>query len=816
MTGWSGDLRYAWRQLRKSPGFAATAVLTLVLGIGANTAVFQLLAAVRLRSLPVEKPQELAEVKIVGGNGGMGLNQKYGELTQPLWREIRERQPAFSAMFAWSADQRYVGQGSAMRPFNGLWVSGDFFRVLGIRPWRGRLLMPEDEAECPVSHAVASYAYWQRELGGRDLSAGIKLIANNDLVEIVGVTPPGFFGMVVGDRFDLAFPFCQPQEGFRRDLFDLSVMGRLKPGWTTARASAAMDALSPGVFEATVPPERDSNAIDSYQHFRLAAYPASTGVSSLREYDRSLVLLLAITSLVLLIACANLANLMLVRASARRAELALRLALGASRSRLLRQLLVESALVTVAGAVLGLVLAPSLSRVLVWSISTESAPINLPLVTDWRLLMYAISVAAFTGVIFGGLPAFEATRRDPLSAMKPGGRETAGRARFRFQQALVVTQMSISLVLLVGALLFVRSFRNLITFNPGMRESGMRVAFLGFWQSHLPRERWLAFEQELLEELRSLPGVMNAATTTHAPLLGGSWEHAVHVGASEGYSKFTWVSPEFFKTMDIPILRGRSLLPQDTASSSRVALVNETFVRHFLNGVNPIGQILRTSPEPDYPATVYEIVGIIPDTRYNDLRSETPPMTFAPISQLPAPQPWARVMIRSDLPAATLDAAIRQAVAEKHPETLVQCFDFQTLVRDGLIQERLMALLSGSFGVLAVLLTAVGLYGVISYIVLLRRKEIGIRMALGASRGSLIREILLQTSVLLIVGLAIGAGVALVAGQSARSLVFGMQPGDLLTFAGAGALLIAFALLASFLPAQRASRIDPMVALRYE
>jgi len=232
--------------------------------------------------------------------------------------------------------------------------------------------------------------------------------------------------------------------------------------------------------------------------------------------------------------------------------------------------------------------------------------------------------------------------------------------------------------------------------------------------------------------------------------------------------------------------------------------------------VNPIGQTLRTSPEPDYPATVYEIVGIIPDTRYNDLRSETPPMTFAPISQLPAPQPWARVMIRSDLPAATLDAALRQAVAGKHPEVLVQCFDFQTLVRDGLIQERLMALLSGSFGVLAVLLTAVGLYGVISYIVLLRRKEIGIRMALGASRGSLIREILLQTSLLLIVGLAIGVGVALVAGQSARSLVFGMQPGDLLTFAGASALLIAFALLASYLPAQRASRIDPMVALRYE
>jgi predicted permease len=814
----AADIRYALRTLRKSPGFAITAIATLALGIGANTAIFMLLDAIRLRSLPVQDPQELAEVRITdSGHQGMGNNQQYGELTRPLWQEIRDQQQSFSGVFAWSVNLRYMGRGSEMRHFHELRVSGDFFRVLGVRPFRGRLLMPEDEGACPMTRAVVSYPYWQSELGGRELSPAIKLVVDNELVEIVGVTPPGFFGMVVGEGFDIAIPFCEPKEGLRRDIFEVSVMGRLKPGGTIQRASAEMDALSPAVFEATIPPGRDTRSTEIYKHFRLAAYPASTGVSSLRDYDRSLFLLLGIAGLVLLIACTNLANLLLARASVRQREMAVRLALGASRGRLIRQLLTESLLLAATGAAIGIALAQYLSRLLVWSFSTEGAGVTLQMVTDWRVLLFAAGVAAFTCVVFGIAPAVRATRAAPISAMKAGGRGTSGgRERFSLQRLLVVTQVSVTLVLLVGALLFVRSFRNLMTFDPGMRESGITEAFLGFWQSNLPRERWADFQRELLEEMRSVPGVLNAATTTNTPLLGASWEHGVRIGTQEGNSKFTWVSPEYFETMGIPVITGRGFTQNDTASSPRVALVNETFIRRYLSGANPIGKTLRTSPEPDYPATVYEIVGVIPDTKYNDLRGQTPPMTFAPASQFPGQGPWTEVMMHSNLAPAAVAEAAKRIIAEKHPDVVTQFADFQKEIRDGLVEERLMATLSGFFGLLAVLLAVVGLYGVISYIVAMRRNEIGIRMALGASRSDVVGIIVRQTLVLLALGVGVGLVLALAAVRSLGSLLFGLQPNDPLTFVGASALLVSIALIASFLPASRASRVDPMVALRYE
>jgi predicted permease len=654
-------------------------------------------------------------------------------------------------------------------------------------------------------------------MGGREPGADSKLFVNGELHEVIGVTPPAFFGLAVGETFDIARPFCQPKE-LQLNVFDLSVMGRLRPGWTVERATAQLNAISPGIFAVTALTGYSARTIERYKSFRLAAYPASGGVSQLRKmYDSSLWLLLGITGLVLLIACANLANLMLARASLREREIAVRLALGASRARLLRQLLAESGLLAATGAVLGIGLAQLLSRVLVWSLSTESSSVSLPMTTDWRVLLFAVVAAVLTCAVFGVVPALRATNAEPVTAMKQAGRGiTGGRERFSMQRLLVVTQIAVSLVLLFGALLFVRSFRNLMTFDPGMREDGITIAFVGFHESHVAAERHEEFQRILLDEVRSVPGVLGAATTTNVPLMGSSWGHGIRIGSTEGSSKFTWVSPGYFQTMGISLLMGRDFNQNDTRTSQHVAVVNQTFVRQFAGGGNPIGQTLRTSPEPDYPSTVYEIVGVIQDTQYDDLRGETPAMAFAPASQFPRPGPWAVMMIHSNVAPAAATAGIKHRIAEKHPEIVTEFMNFQTRIRDGLVRERLMAMLSGFFGALAGLLAMVGLYGVISYVVTRRRNEIGIRMALGAYRGQVVAMVMREAGRLLFVGILAGTLLSLVVGRGASSLLFGLKSYDPLALAGAGALLAVIAALASFLPARRASRLDPMVALRYE
>jgi predicted permease len=809
------DLRYGVRLLGLSPGFALVAIASLALGIGANAAIFQLLDAVRLRSLPIPNPQELVEVKIVGGNRRMGVNPgPYGQLTRPIWREIRDHQQALSGVFAWAWGEVRVGQPTELRRASAIQVSGDFFRVLGVPPSRGRLLLPEDEVgACPAAKAVVSYSFWQHHMSGRDLGGDSKLIVNGAPTEVIGVTPPGFFGLAIGDNFEIAQPFCQPKE-VRHDVFDVSVMGRLRPGWTIQRASAELEAISPGIFAATAITEF-ADALEMYKRFRLGAYPASSGVSWLRTaYDTPLWLLLAISGLVLLLACVNLANLMMARASAREREMAVRLALGASRRRLFRQLLAECGLLAAIGAALGIAVAQLLSRVLVWALSTESMSVKLRVETDWRVLLFALGVAALTCVAFGAAPAFRATRTEPITAMNVAGRGlTTGRGHFSMQRVLIVVQVAVSLVLLVGALLFVRSFRNLMTVDSGMRQADIAIAVLGFEQSHVNRDRYEEFQRQLLDEVRSVPGVLGAATTTNVPLLGGVWNMGV---GTRGSSMFTWVSPGYFGTMGIPLLMGRDFDQNDTRTSPPVAIVNQTFVRDLLGGADPIGKMARTRAEPNYPSTLYEIVGVIPDTKYNDLRGERPAMAFVPASQFPEPGPWAVMMIHSKAEPASTMTGIRRTIAKNHPEILFQYQVFQRLLRDGMVRERLMAMLSGFFGLLAVLLAAVGLYGVISYVVARRRNEIGIRVALGAQRSQVVGMVMREGSLLLFAGLVIGTALSVIVGRTAGSLLFGLTAHDPLTLAVASALLTVIAAWASFLPARRASNLDPTVALRLE
>jgi len=825
------DVRFALRTLRKSWGFAVTAVLTLALGIGANAAIFQLLDAVRLRNLPVAKPATLAAVRIKSGTRGFGITSG-GDfdtmLSYPMWEQIRLHQQSFSGVFAW-AQSGWVslGEGAQERHAQLLWVSGQMFSVLGVPPLRGRMFTEkDDQPNCGLPGVAISYALWQGEFGGQDSAIGSRLIIEGHPTEVIGVTPRSFFGMEVGRGFDIAVPFCSlttyapaALTTTRSDFFWLHVVGRLKQGLTLEQASSQLSAMSPGFIEVTLPTGYSSTSLNIYKNFRLAAYPGGNGISWLRQtYDTSLWLLLGTTGLVLLIACANLANLMLVRASTRAREMAVRLALGASRWRLIRQLLSEGFVLAGAGTVLGIALAEIFSRSLVHFLSTGNNPVQLGISLEWRVLLFTgalmISTCAFVALV----PALRSSRVEPGLALKSGSRgTTAGRERFSFQRLLVVSQIAVSVVLLVGALLFARSFWNLATLDPGFREKGILVTYVDLKRLALPPERYAPFIRDLLAAVKTVPQVESSATSTHIPLNPSStWSLGVRVNGAEGGSKFAWVSPEYFETMQIPLLTGRWFNDRDTQTSPHVAVVNEAFTRRYLAGISAIGKTIRTSAESGYPETEYEIVGVVKDTKYTDLREPTPPMVFAPADQFPDVRPWAVLLTRFSSSPSVAITAVREKISQISPAIRTEFHVFQTDIENGLNRERLMAVLSGFFGALAALLAMIGLYGVISYIVATRKNEIGIRMALGASPGSVVLMIVRQTLALLGVGVGAGLVLAIAAAKGANSLLYGLEANDPLTLFSAAGFLAAVALVASYIPAYRASRADPMNALRYE
>ncbi len=813
------DTRYAVRGFIRSPVFTCVAILTLALGIGANTAVFELLDAVRLRSLPVQRPNELAEVRIAGGNRGFGVNDgPYFQFTMPMWQEILRNHEPFSEILAWHTTDVLAGRMTDAKRIHGLEVSGEFFNVLGVVPWQGRLIGPQDEDSCDIAKVVASYPYWKSQLGGRPITAKSTTMIDGHLVQVLGVTPPSFFGLVVGEQFDVAFPLCTPANP-RRELFYLSVMGRLKPGWTIDRSSAYLASLSPGIFDSTAPAGYNAAAVAIYKSFRLAAYPAGAGVSNLRSaYDSSLWLLLAITGLVLLIACANLANLMLARASARQREMAIRLAVGAPRLRLLVQLGIESGLLAITGAALGVALAQPLSHLLVTSLNTTGSTIELAIAPDWRVLLFAAAVAGSTAIIFGTFPALLGAKADPMSALRSGSRGVMGsRERFSMQRIMVVTQIAVSMVLLVGALLFVHSYRNLVSIDPGMREEGITTGYFGYYMLKIKPENEAEFKRQLLDLLRNVPGVENAGITTNAPLGGGSWEHNVRVGTLEGPTKFTYASPSYFGTMSIPLLSGRNFTVDDTNTSPFVLIVNQAFIRKYLSGEAAIGHSVHVMPEPQYPERTYQIIGTIPDTKYSSLRDPTPPIAFAPAAQLPvtAQGPGMAVVIASKNTSGTVDA-IRRAITARYPAMVVQFFDFQRGIRDNLVRDRIMAMLSSFFCILAAILVVVGLYGVLSFFVIQRRNEIGVRIALGARRMQVIGLVLRDTVAMLIAGIVAGIVLALLAGRAASAMLFGLKAWDPATMAFAAGLIAAIAIGASWVPALKASKLDPASALRAE
>jgi predicted permease len=829
LSGLARDLRYGVRRLRFEPLFSLVAILSLALGIGANAAIFQLLDAVRLRSLPVAQPEQLYNVRIAPGKGRSGhFTGRWPQLTSALWDRIRGEQKAFSKLAVWSSDRLNLASGGETRFAEGLFVSGTFFDTVGVGAIRGRVLGPGDDMPgCPSPSVVISERFWRGELGGREIAPGETITVEGRRFEIAGVTPRRFFGVDVGRAFDVALPTCaedliadSPRTKNRASWW-LSAVGRMAPGGTLEKANAHLAAISKGVFEATLPEEYDAGDAKVYLSNQLQARPIASGFSDLREdYAAPLWLLLGISALVLLIACANVANLMIARSSARQREIAVRLALGASRRRLIRQLLAESLVLAAAGAACGAALAQGLSRLLVAFLSTWDSPWFVDMPLDLRLLGFTAAIAALTCVLFGLLPAVQASRTDPIEAMKTGGRGVAGSGtKLSVRRALVVAQVALSLVLLVGSLLFVRSLRNLLSLDAGFTREHIVVVNADFTRARVPRENRTAFKQALLERVQAVPGVTSAANARLVPLAGSSWNENISIEGSDvkrATANFNQVGAGYFRTMGTALLAGRDFDKRDRAGSEPVAIVSEAFVRKFLPGGNPIGRAFQVDNPNTEVSHRFEIIGLVRDTKYQELREEFTPIVFVPQAQDENPRHWVSVLVRSDLPLSTLRPSLTAAVAAVHPDVSVTLRPFSDILREGLLAERLMASLSTFFGVLAAILAMVGLYGVVSFMVVRRRNEIGVRMALGASGRDILVLVLREAGTLVAIGLVIGVVLAVGAALLARSLLFGLQPTDPATIVMACVGLAAVAAGASALPAQRAARLDPVVALREE
>jgi len=830
MTSFWRDLRHALRFLRLSPGFTLVAVLTLALGIGANTAIFQLIDSIRLRTIPVKNPQELGTIRIADRHWGSGqFSSQYSQLTFAMWEQIRKRQEGFAEIAVWS-DQRFnLATGGEVRKAKGIRVSGDFFHVLGVEAILGRLLGPEDDQPgCGASRANISYAFWQRDFAGDPSVVGKRLTLDGNSFQVIGVTPPGFNGISIGDTYDVAVPICvepilRPRNNrlTLRQAWWLATIGRLKPGWTIARANAQMLAVTPAILQETIPPVYDAEGTKKYLEYKLGAFSASTGFSELRkDSETSLWLLLGITGLVLLIACANLANLMLARTSARERQITIRRALGASRWRMVRELLSESLLIALGGSICGLFLAFAISRMLVAFISTQQNQIFLDLGMDWRVLAFTTALAALTTVCFGLAPALGATRAEPATLLQSGSRgTTGGRERFSLRRILIVSQVGLSVVLLTGALLFVRSLRNLTTLNVGFQQSGILVTSVDFGRLKIPEERYTEYKIDLVKRVQAIPGVASAAHAMLVPFGGSTWnDNVINEGSDQdaGVAWENFLGPGYFKTVGTPLLAGRDFDERDTATSVKVAIVNQAFARKILKVSDPVGKRFRIHEAPGKPRPLYEIVGVTADNKFQDMHEEFLPFMYFPSTQKENPSPEDQILIRSSLPLTSLIGSMKETIADVNPGIDLEFLVFKTRIQNSLLQDELMATLSGFFGFLAALLAAIGLYGVMSYMVIQRTKEIGIRMAIGAERFDVLRMILREATVLTVTGLVIGTGLALGAAQAAKSLLYGLKPRDPLTLVVAVLTLSAVAALASFLPAYRASKLDPLTALRYE
>lgn len=832
------DIQYGLRGLLKRRGFTAVALITLALGIGANTAIFTLINAVVLKQLPVTNPEELILFNDSASEGTRNLDGdiragRWDHFSYASYRYFREHDPSFQELSAFRSGEsrisvrRIDGQpGEAPERASGHLVSGNYFAVLGKNAMQGRVLTNEDDSPAAQPAAVISHGYWKQKLNSDPQIVGRNILLNTTVFTIVGVMPPEFFGTRVRRSPDYWLPLAfQPQIELRKSFIDdknvywLNLIGRLKSGVQIEQAQAGVNVeLHQFLTEQAGSQLSDDNRL-AIQNSYVTLAPGGRGLSGLRSfYSQALRMLMVIVILVLLIACANVGNLLLSRTAGRQAEISLRQALGASRGRLVRQLLTESLLLAMIGGVAGVLLAQWGVSLLVARLAATS-PLDVK--PDASVLLFTLGISVVSGVLFGIAPAIRATKTDLTSALKE--KSAQGRkSRFNLGSALVVAQVAVSLILLVGAGLFARSLIKLQQEDLGFNRDNVLLASVDTRLAGYKPAELSAVYRQLYDRLSTLPNVRSATIASTSPMSGSSTNSTITV---RGYTPNKGenmavddmlIGPNFAETLGVPLLLGREIGLQDTSASARVAVVNQAFARAFYQDQNPIGR--RLTFEDDSDKDDFEIVGVIGDAKYDSAKEKAERTVYRPIFQVQDQLAFNNVFeLRTVGDPLSLSGEVRAAITQVDSKLPILNFtSLRVQTDEALKQERLIAQLVSFFGLLALLLSCVGLYGIMAHAVVRRTNEIGIRMALGAERRDIAWMVLKESLLLVACGLAVGLPASWAASQLISNQLFGLTPSDPLTLLTAVTLLSLVAALAGYLPARRASRVDPLVALRYE
>ena len=802
------DLRYAVRTLAKTPAFSVVAILSLALGIGANTAIFSLMDVMLLRALPVKNPQELVEFVRAVPDGAMMTNLPYSVFTS-----FRQDRSVLSDVFAISSASVAFRGGGATDRVGTHKVSGRYFPALGVNALLGRTITPDDDRPGAMNHvAVLSYAFWSRRMGSDPAILGATVRLSNESYTVIGIMPPEFLGVDRSKRPDLFIPLAASPTA------QAWVLGRLKPGASAAQARVQLAPLFQQALENEVKPAWTGRDREEFLQQRLLVNSAAQGTSDLRwtywKDSGTLKILFGLTGLVLLIACANLANLLMARSSARSREIGIRLALGAGRWRIVRQFLTENLLLSLTGGALGLLAAAWAHRLMLGFLVRDPLTVALDFRLDYRLLGVGLALSIATSLLFGLAPAIRATGAGSAGAIYATGRQR-GTANLPLAKGLLAIQMALSMVLLVGAGLFGQSLKNLGAVDLGLaRENLMLIKVSPSGKTpEVRRQFWTG----LTERVSRLAGVRSMALAGDAVFGHGGWNQSVWIErpgqpAQEAGVSDNHVSAGFFATAGIPILAGREFGGQDRENAPQVALVNQSFARRFFRDENPIGK--RFGDRGPDSSGLYAVVGVVGDAKYGNVREQMRPMVFHPLMQ---EEPMDSLVLHvrgASTPTALVPSIRREILALDSDVLITEARTLPQEIRSQLRQDRMFAALANFFALLALALGAIGIYGIVAYRVAHRTAEIGVRMALGAQRSDVLWLIMRETVVLLAAGATIGVPAALAAARLVKNLLFGLTPSDPLTIACATLVLFAAGALAGFLPARRAASVEPTLALR--